>query len=132
MNQEGKTDQEIGDDDSEDAGESTFSSDIEEPDLEHPQEVLHLGQARRDKALQPTRVPLRKTRSRADTVIARPPLPNTRNLPAAIATARLKHEKSSLVKKLSESDHAPSALALLLPNKSSGDLNSPQPKASSD
>ena len=33
---------------------------------------------------------------------------------------------------LSESDRAPSALALVLPNKSSGDQNSPQPKDSND
>ena len=77
MNQDDETDQEIGDDESEDTGESTLSSDIEEDDLNHQQEVLHLGQARRDKSLRTTRVPLPKKRSRADTVIAHPPLPNS-------------------------------------------------------
>jgi hypothetical protein len=47
MNQDGKTGHEISDDDSEDTGESTISSDIEEDNLNHQQEVLHLGQAGR-------------------------------------------------------------------------------------
>jgi len=132
MNQDDETDQEIGADDSEDTGESTLSSDIEEDDLDHQLEVLHLGQARRDKSLHTTRVPLPKKRSRADTVIARPPLPNSRNLPAAMARPLLKRQKSALLNNSSESDHAPSARALVLPNKSSGDQNIPQPKASSD
>jgi len=37
------TDQELSDDQSEDPGESTISSDIEEDDLDHQQVVLHLG-----------------------------------------------------------------------------------------
>ena len=130
--QDDDTDQDIGDDASEDAGESTLSSDIEEDDLDHQQEVLHLGQARRDKSLRTTRVPLPKKRSRADTVIARPPLPNSRNLPAAMAPPLLKRQKSALLNKFSESDRATSGRALVLPNKSSGDQNIPQPKASSD
>jgi len=132
MNQDDETDQEIGDDESEDTGESTLSSDIEEDDLDHQQEVLHLGQARRDKSLRTTRVPLPKKRSRADTVIARPPLPNSRNLPAAMAPPLLKRQKSALLNKFSESDRATSGRALVLPNKSSGDQNIPQPKASSE
>jgi len=39
---------------------------------------------------------------------------------------------SSLLNKLSQSDCAPSARALVLPHKSSGDQNIPQPNASSD
>ena len=136
MMQDDDTDQDIGDDESEgeseDTGESTLSSDIEEDDLDHQQEVLHLGQARRDKSLRTTRVPLPKKRSRADTVIARPPLPNSRNLPAAMAPPLLKRQKSALLNKFSESDRATSGRALVLPNKSSGDQNIPQPKASSD
>jgi len=132
MNQDDETDQEIGEDDSDDTGESTLSSDIEEDDLDHQPEVLHLGQARQDKSLRTTRVPLPKKQSHADTVIARPPLPNSRNLPAAMAPPLLKRQKSALFNKSSESDRAPSARALVLPNKSSGDQNSPQPKASSD
>jgi len=132
MNQDDETDQEIGDDGSEDTGESTLSSDIEADDLDHQQEVLYLGQARRDKSLRTTRVPLPKTQSRGNTVIARPPLPNSRNLPAAMAPPLLKRQKSVLLNKFSESDRAPSGRALVLPKKSSGDQNIPQPKASSD
>jgi len=43
MNQDGKTNQEIGDDDSADTGVSTVSSDIEEHHLDHQQVVLHPG-----------------------------------------------------------------------------------------
>jgi len=39
----------ISDEDSEDTGESTLSSDIEEDDLDKQQEVLHLDQVRHDK-----------------------------------------------------------------------------------
>jgi len=94
--------------------------------------VLNLGHARRDKSLRTTRVPLAKKRCRADPVIARPPLPNSRNLPVAMAPPLLKRQKSSLLNKLSEFDRAPSARALVLPNKCSGEPNLPQPKASSD
>jgi len=132
MYQDDETDQEIDDDESEDTRESTSSSNIEEDDLDHQQEVIHLGQACRDKSLRTTRVPLPKKQSRADTVIAHPPLPNSRNLPAAMAPPLLKRQKSSLLNKLPESDCAPSARALVLPNMSSGDQNIPQPKASSD
>jgi len=92
MNQDDETDQEIGEDDSEDTGESTLSSDIEEDDLDHQLEVLHLGQARRDKSLRTSRVPLPKKRSHADTVITRPALPNSRYLPAAVAPPLLKRQ----------------------------------------
>jgi hypothetical protein len=54
MMQDDDTDQDIGDDESEgeseDTGETTLSSDIEEDDLDHQQQVLHLGQARREKS----------------------------------------------------------------------------------
>ena len=106
MNQADETDQEISDDDSEDTGESTLSSDIEEHDLDNQQEVLHLGQARRNKSLRTSRVPLPKRWSRADTVIACLPRPNSRNLPVAMAPPLLKHQKSSLLNILSESDYA--------------------------
>ena len=129
---EDKTDQEISDDDSEDTGESILSSNIKEDDLDHQEEVLHLGQAPQGKSLRTTRVPQPKKGSRADTVIARPPLPNSQNLPSAMAPPLLKHQKSSLLNKLSESDCSPSVQALVLPNMSSGDHNIPQPKASSD
>jgi hypothetical protein len=133
MNHHDKTNQEIGDDDSEDTGESTISSNIKEDGLDYQQDVLHLGQACRDKSFRTTIVPLQKKRSCADTVIARPQFPNSRNLPAAMAPPPLlKHQKSSLLNRLSESDRAPSARALVFPNKLRGDQNSPQPEASSD
>jgi len=132
MNQGDETNQEIGHNDSEDTREFTLSSNIEEDDLQHQQEVFHLGQARRDKSWCTTRVPLPKKYSRVDAVIARPPLPISRNLPAAMAPPLLKCQKSSLLNKLSESDRAPFTRALVLPNKPSGDQNSPQPKASSN
>jgi len=132
MYQDDETEEEIGDDDSDDTGESTLSSDIAEDYLDHQQEVLHLAQVRQDKSSRTTWAPLPKKRSCADTVIARPPLPNSRNLPAAMAPPLLKRQKSSLLNKLFESDCAPSARALVLPNMSSGDQNIPQPKASSD
>jgi hypothetical protein len=135
MMQDDDTDQDIGDDESEgeseDTGETTLSSDIEEDDLDHQQQVLLLGQARRDKSSRTTRVPLPKKRSRADTVIARPLLPNPRKPPGSMAPPLLKRQKSALLNKSSESDRAPSAQALPQP-KSSGDQNALQPKASAD
>jgi len=105
---------------------------MEEDNLDHQQEVLPQGQTRRDKSLSTTRVALTKKPSCAHTVIAHPLLPNSRNLPAAMAPPLLKCQKSSRLKKLTESDCAPSAWALVLPNKLSKDQNSPQSKASSN
>jgi len=99
MFQDDVTEQEIDDDHSESTGESTLSFDIEDDDLDHQPEVLHLGQARRDKLLCTARVQLPMKRSRADTLLARPPLPNSRNLPAAMAPPLLKHQRSSLLNK---------------------------------
>jgi hypothetical protein len=45
-------DREISNDESQDLGESTLSSNIKEDDLDIRQEVLHLDQARRDKTIQ--------------------------------------------------------------------------------
>jgi hypothetical protein len=67
--------------------------------LDHWQEVLHLGQARQDKWLRTAMVPLAKKQSRANSVIARPPLPISRNLPAAMPPPLLKHPMSSLFNK---------------------------------
>ena len=81
MKQDDDTDQDICDDESEgesqDTGESTLPSYIEENNLDHQQEVLLVGQACWDKSLQTTRVPLPKKWSCPDTVIARPLLPNS-------------------------------------------------------
>jgi hypothetical protein len=64
MMQDDDTYQDIGDDEcegeSEDTGEITLSSDIEEDDLDHQQQVLLKGQAHRDKSSRTTRVPLPK------------------------------------------------------------------------
>jgi hypothetical protein len=70
------TDQEISNDESEDPGQFTLSSDIEEDDLDIRHEVLYLDQARHDMTTRTTRVPPPKKRRRADTVIARARLPN--------------------------------------------------------
>jgi hypothetical protein len=114
-------DREISNDESEDLGESTLSSDIEEDDLDIRQEVLHLDQARRDKTIRTTRVPPPKKQSRADTVIARAPLPNLRHPAGAIAPPLLKRQKS-VINISRESDVVQ---ALPLP-KASGDHNVPQ------
>jgi len=60
LKQDDDTNQGISDDKSEDPGESTLLSDIEEDELDHHQEVLHLGQASQDKSLQTTWVALPK------------------------------------------------------------------------
>jgi hypothetical protein len=112
---------EISNDESEDLGESTLSSDIEEDDLDIRQEVLHLDQARRDKTIRTTRVPPPKKRSRADTVIARAPLPNLRHPAGAIAPPLLKRQKSAI----NISRESDVVQALPLP-KASGDHNVPQ------
>jgi hypothetical protein len=65
------TDQEISENESEDAGESDMSSDIQKDDLDNLQEVLHLEQARRDETMRTTTVPLPEKRSGSDTVIGR-------------------------------------------------------------
>jgi len=121
------TDREISNDESEDPGQSTLSSDIEEDDLDIRQEVLHLDQARRDKTIRTTRVPPPKKRSRADTVIARAPLPNLRHPAGAIAPPLLKPQKS-VINISCESDVVQ---ALPLP-KAGGHQNVPQPKTGGD
>jgi len=77
MYQDDETDPDIGDDDSEDTRVSTLSSNIEEEDLDHQQEVVHLAQVCQDKSLRTTKVPPPKKWSHADTVIALPLFPNS-------------------------------------------------------
>jgi len=132
MNQDEDSNQEMGDDKSEDTGESTISSDIEEDDLDDQQEVLCVGLVCRDESIRTWKVPLRKKGSCANTVIACPLLPHYPTPPATIAPPLLKRQLLTLLNKLLESDHAPSTRALVLPNMSSGDQNAPQPKASRD
>ena len=121
--------EEISDDDSEDAGESTLSSDIEENDLDNQQDVLHRDQVRRHMIIQTTRVPLPKKQNRADTVIARTSLLNLRHPARAMAPPLLKGRKST-INILRESDIVP-AQALPLP-KAGGDHGVLQPKAGGD
>jgi hypothetical protein len=45
------TNREISENESEDLGESTLLSDIEEDNLDNQQKVLHLDQVRRDKTM---------------------------------------------------------------------------------
>jgi hypothetical protein len=132
MNLNDDTDQEIGDVAKEDTVESTILSNIQADNLDHQQEVPRLGLVHWDKSLPTTRVPLLKKWSRADTVLECPPFPNTRNLPTAMSPPLFKCQMSCLLNKLSMFEHAPSARALVVPNKSSRALNIPQPKASSD
>ena len=117
------TDREISENECEDLGESTLSSDIEEDDLDKQQEVLHLDQARRDKTIRTTRVPPPKKRSRADTVIARTSLPNLRHPAGAMAPPLLKRQKSTI----NISRESDIVQALPLP-KAGGDHNMPQQK----
>jgi len=131
VKQDHDTDQQLSHDKGEDPGESTISSDIDEDNLDHQQEVLLPGQAHWDKSLRTTRVPLPKNWSHANTVIARPPLPNSQHPAAAMAPALLKRKKSTLLNKSSESDCVPSTQALPL-RKFSGNQNFPQPNASAD
>jgi hypothetical protein len=117
------TDREISENECEDLGESTLSSDIEEDDLDNQQEVLHLDQARRDKTIRTTRVPPPKKRSRADTVIARTSLPNLRHPAGAMVPPLLKRQKSTI----NISRESDIVQALPLP-KAGGDQNVPQQK----
>jgi len=117
------TDREISENESEDLGESTLSSDIEEDDLDNQQEVLNQDQARRDKTIRTTRAPPPKKRSRADTVIAHTSLPNLRHQARAMAAPLLKRQKSTI----NISRESDIVQALPLP-KAGGDHNMPQQK----
>ena len=99
----------IGDDECEDTTETTFSSEIEETCSNHQLEVQLLREVHREKSLSTTWVPLPKTWSCANTVIACPPLPISWNPAVAMAPPWLKRQKSTPINKLSESAHAPSA-----------------------
>jgi copper oxidase (laccase) domain-containing protein len=76
MQDDNDTDRKLSKNESDDLGEFTLSSDIEEDHLDNLQEVLHLDQVHPDKIIQTTRVPTPKKRSRADTVTARTSLLN--------------------------------------------------------
>jgi len=123
MQDDNDTNWEISENECEDLGESTLSSDIEEDDLDNQQEVLHQDQARCDKTIQTTRVPPPRKRSRADTVIARYSLPNLRHPAGAMAPPLLKRQKSTI----NISRESDIVQALPLP-KAGGDHNMPQQK----
>jgi hypothetical protein len=84
--------EEISDDNSEPAGESTWPSDIEEDDFDNRQEVLHLDQACHDKIIRTTVLPQPKKLNHADIVITRTLLPNLQH-PARAMAPLLKHQK---------------------------------------
>jgi hypothetical protein len=115
------TDPEISENESEDLGESTWSSDIEKDNLDNQQEVPHLDQARCEKTIRTTWVPLPKKRSRADTVIAHTSLPNLGHSAGAMAPPLLKRQKST-INILRKSDIVQ---VLRLP-EAGGDHNMPQ------
>jgi len=121
------TDREMSNDESEDLGKSTLWSDIEKDHLGNRLEVLHLEQVVCDQTIQTTRVPLWKQWSRADTVIARTPLPNLRHPVRAIAPPLLKRQKTTF--NISRESEVVQVLPL---PKSSGDQNVPQPKPGGD
>jgi len=121
------TDRKIGYDETEDPGESTLSSDIEEVDVDNGQEVLHLDLLRCDQTIQITKVPLPAKRSHANTVIAHTPLPNLRHPVGAIAPPLVKRQKSA-INISPESD----VVQALPPPKPGGNHNVPQPKAGGD
>jgi len=128
MNQDDDdTDQEINNDESEDTGEFTLSSNIEEDDLDIRQVVPHSDQVRCDKTIRSTRVLLPTKWSRADTVIAHTPLPNLRHPVVAIAPLLLKCQKSAI--HISRESVVVQALPLPM---AGGDHNVPQPKAGGD
>jgi hypothetical protein len=133
MTQDDDTKQDIGDGESEgesvDTGESTALSDITEGHLDHKEEFLLLGQARCDNSLRTTWVPLPKKHHHANTVNARPLLPNSRTPPGSFAPPLPKCQKSALLNKSSKSDSAQSAQVLLQP-LSREDQNAPQYKTS--
>jgi hypothetical protein len=86
-------DLEISNDEGEDPGQSTLSSDVEEDDFDIRQAVLHLDQARHDKTIRTTRVPPPKKRSRSNTFIAPPPLPILGHPAGVIAPPLRKRQK---------------------------------------
>jgi len=121
------TDWEIRNDECVNSQESTASSHIKNDDLDIQQEVSHLVQARRDKTIQSTNVPLAKKQSHANTVIARIPLPNLRHPVGAIISPVLKRGSSAIY----IACEANVVQVHLLP-KGSEDYKVPQPKASGD
>jgi len=121
------TDREIRNEQSQDPCESTLSSEIEEDDLDIQQEVLHLDQARRDKTIRTTKVPLPKKRSRADTVIPRTPLQNRQHPVTAIALPLLERQKSAI-----NISRKSVIVQMLMFPKNGADHNVPQPKAGGD
>jgi len=117
------TNRESRENEREDFGESTLSSDIEEDHLDNQQEVLHLDQACHDETIRTTTVPPPKKRSLSDTVIACTSLPNLRHPAGAMAPPLLKREKLTII--ISRESDIVQPLPL---RKAGADQNVPQPK----
>jgi len=118
------TDWVISDNESENPGESTLSSDIEDDDLDNQQEDRHLDQARRNETIQTSMVPLPKKPGHSDTVIACTLLPNLQHPAGAIAPPLLKLQESTI-----NISHKSDIVQALLFPKASRVQNVPQPKA---
>jgi hypothetical protein len=121
------TDRESSNDDIDDPGVSTLSSNIIEDDFDSLQEVLHLDLVCSEKRIQTARVPLPKKQIHANTVTVRDPLPTQRHLVRAIAPPLLKRQNSTI------NISCKSAIVQVLrhPN-AGGDKILPQPKVSGD
>jgi len=119
----------MNDDNSEDAVESTLSSDLEKDDLNNQEETLHQEQVHRVKIIRTTRVPLPKKQIHADTIIEVTSLPNLRHPAWTMSPPLLKFPKSTITI-LCESDIVATQV-LQLP-KAGRDHSIPQPQAGGD
>ena len=106
---------------------STWSADIKEDDLDIQQELLHLDQARQDKTIRTTSVPLWEKWSHADNVVAHAPLPNLRHSAGAVAPTLVRCQKSVI--NISRESDVVQAQPLPLARR---DQNIPQLMASGD
>jgi hypothetical protein len=103
------TDQAIREDTSEDTGDSTLVSDIEENDWNQQKKVLLRGQEHWNKLFHAIRDQLPKKQSHANTVTTCLPVQNSQKPPGLKAQPLpLKSQKSTLLNNTSLSDGAPS------------------------
>jgi len=117
----------ISDNETEDPRESTVSSVTQKDDLDHPLQILCLGEACHNKRSRSTRVTLPKTQSVADTLIPRYKLLRVWYPAKAIAHLLFKSQMS-IINMLCKSELI-AAQALPIP-RASGDQNVPQTMAS--
>jgi len=109
---------------SQDSGKITLLFNIQNENMNHQPEVLHLGKMCQDQSLQTSRFSLQMKQSCGDTVIAFPPLSHSWNPNGAMAPPLLTCHNLTLHNRLYESDCAPPTLMLPLP-KSNGDQTIP-------